>query len=171
MYDRGRATKKLPRGISVRELSFQNSLSMAFLSYTRFSLQKRQLTSNCSGLPSATDDSHYYAGDHCRGMIMLEAEAAEKMGIVPAICAGKFYATQCPEVHLERLEDGKIHLTCTPVDRIVFCSNVVWVRDRVVRGKDLTEASYTPHSQDCFVRTEIFDAQGNCAWSNIIRLD
>jgi hypothetical protein len=64
-----------------------------------------------------------------------------------------------------------IHLSCTPVDRIVFCSNVVWVRGRVVRGEGLTEASYTPHAQDCFVRAEIFDAQGNCAWSNIIRLD
>lgn len=119
----------------------------------------------------ATDDTHYYGGEQCRGIIMAEADAVEQMGLTAAIRAGKFYATQGPEVHLNRGEDGLIHLTCTPVDRIVFCSNVVWVRDRVVRGKDLTEASYTPHPQDCFVRAEIFDAQGNCAWSNIIRLD
>ena len=119
----------------------------------------------------ATDDSHYYSGEHCRGIVMVEADAAEEMGLVPAIRAGKFYATQGPEVHLSRGEDGLIHLECTPVERIVFCSNVVWVRDRVVRGAGLTEATYTPHAQDCFVRAEIFDAQGNCAWSNIIRLD
>jgi hypothetical protein len=119
----------------------------------------------------ATDDTHYYGGEQCRGIIMAEADAVEQMGLTATIRAGKFYATQGPEVHLNRGEDGLIHLTCTPVDRIVFCSNVVWVRDRVVRGKDLTEASYTPHPQDCFVRAEIFDAQGNCAWSNIIRLN
>ena len=119
----------------------------------------------------ATDDAHFYAGDECRGMIMLEAEAAEEMGLVPAICAGKFYATQGPEVHLERLEDGTIHLTCTPASKIIFNSNVVWVRGRAVRGENLTEASYTPHAQDCFVRAEVTDAEGNCAWSNIIRLD
>jgi hypothetical protein len=119
----------------------------------------------------ATDDSHYYAGEHCRGIVMVEAEAAEEMGLVGALRAGKFYATQGPEVHLSRGEDGIIRLECTPAERIVFCSNVVWVRDRVVRGEGLTAATYTPHAQDCFVRAEVFDAQGNCAWSNIIRLD
>ena len=119
----------------------------------------------------ATDDAHYYAGDECRGMIMLEAEAAQTMGIVPAIRAGRFYATQGPEVHMARREDGTVCLACTPASKIVFFSNVVWVRNRVLRGENLTEAVYTPHAQDCFVRAEVTDAEGNCAWSNIIRLD
>ena len=104
-------------------------------------------------------------------MIRLEAEAAEEMGIVPAICAGKFYATQGPEVHMTREEDGRIRLVCSPASKIVFFSNVVWVRDRVVRGEKITEAYYTPHAQDCFVRAEVTDAEGNTAWSNIIRPD
>ena len=119
----------------------------------------------------ATDDAHFYVGDECRGMIMLEAEAAEQMGIVEAIRAGRFYATQAPEVHLWREEDGTVRLSCSPVSKIIFQSNVVWVRGRAVRGENLTEASYTPHPQDCFVRAEVTDAEGNCAWSNIIRLD
>ncbi len=119
----------------------------------------------------ATDDSHYYAGEHCRGMIMLEADAAETMGIVPAIRAGRFYATQAPEIHLARMEDGTVRLTCSPASKIIFFSNVVWVRNRAVRGEDLTEATYVPHEQDCFVRAEVTDAEGNVAWSNIIRLD
>ena len=119
----------------------------------------------------ATDDSHYYQGEHCRGIVMAEADAVESMGLVNAIRAGKFYATQGPEVHLSRDENGLIRLQCTPAKRIVFLSNVVWVRDRVIRGEGLTEATYTPHAQDCFVRAEVWDAQGNCAWSNIIRLD
>lgn len=119
----------------------------------------------------ATDDAHYYGGEQCRGIVMAEADAVETMGLAAAIRAGKFYATQGPEVHLSRAEDGSILLRTTPVSRIVFCSNVVWVRGRVVCGENLTETVYTPHAQDCFVRAEVWDAQGNCAWSNIIRLD
>ncbi|MBO7176657.1 MAG: hypothetical protein J6W14_04725 [Clostridia bacterium] len=119
----------------------------------------------------ATDDSHYYAGEHCRGIVMVEAEAVEQMGLVEALRVGKFYATQGPEIHMERTEEGKIRLTCSPASKIAFFSNVVWVRDRIFRGEGLTEAVYVPHEQDCFVRAEVTDAEGNCAWSNIIRLD
>ena len=38
----------------------------------------------------ATDDTHYYQGEHCRGIVMVEADAAESMGFVEAIRAGKF---------------------------------------------------------------------------------
>lgn len=119
----------------------------------------------------ATDDAHYYTGDECRGMVMVEADAAEEMGLVAAIRAGKFYATQAPEVHLSRGEDGNIHLACSQASKIVFFSNVVWTRGRVVRGEGLTEATYAPYPNDVFVRAEVTDADGNCAWSNIIRLD
>lgn len=119
----------------------------------------------------ATDDAHYYEGDECRGIVMVEKDAVDELGLVGAIRANRIYATQGPEVHIERTEDGNVRLTCSPVSRIVFCSNVVWVRGRVVRGENLTEAIYTPAPRDCFVRAEVFDAEGNSAWSKIIRLD
>jgi len=119
----------------------------------------------------ATDDAHYYQGDECRGIVMVEKDAVDELGLVGAIRANRIYATQGPEVYIERTEDGNIHLTCSPVSRIVFCSNIVWVKGRVVRGEGLTEATYTPVHDDCFVRAEVFDADGNSAWSKIIRLD
>lgn len=119
----------------------------------------------------ATDDTHYYKGDECRGMVMVEADAVRELGLVPALRAGKLYATQGPEVHLTREDDGSFRVSCSPASRIAFCTNLVYAPRRVLRGEGLTEATYTPADNDCFVRAEVFDAQGNCAWSHIIRIE
>ncbi|MBE6584990.1 MAG: hypothetical protein E7645_00525 [Ruminococcaceae bacterium] len=118
----------------------------------------------------ATDDTHYYTGDEGRGFIMLEAEAAQSMGIPEAIRAGKFYASQGPEIHLERVDERTLRLTCTPAQKIVFLSNVVWARGRVHRGAGLTEATYTLHPDDTFVRAEVTDSEGLRAWSGIVKI-
>lgn len=126
----------------------------------------------------ATDDAHYYDGDECKGMVMVEVDATEdakvdiKAAIKAAIRAGKFYATQGPEIHLERISADKIRLTCSPVDRIVFFSELPWVPDRVVSGSGLIEAHYTiKHGkQEKFVRAEVTDANGLKAWSNMIMI-
>ena len=124
---------------------------------------------------TATDDTHYYTGDEGRGFVMLDAEAAEACGggakgIAEAIKQGRFYATQGPEIHLRRIDKQTIHLTCSPCDKIVFLSNVVWAKGRVLRGKDMVEATYTIHECDTFVRAEVTDKDGRQAWSNIIIL-
>lgn len=118
----------------------------------------------------ATDDTHYYNGDECKGMVMVEADAAEKLGLVGAIRDGKFYATQGPEIHLERIAPDKVKLSCSPVEKIVFLSNLQWTSGRVVRGKHLTEAIYTLKidQQESFVRAEVTDENGLMGWSNII---
>ncbi|MBO5069820.1 MAG: PHP domain-containing protein [Roseburia sp.] len=118
----------------------------------------------------ATDDTHYYNGDECRGMVMLEADAAEELGMVGAIRSGRFYATQGPEIHLERIAPDKVKLSCSPVEKIVFFSNLQWASGRVLRGKHLTEAIYIlkTNQQESFVRAEVTDENGLVGWSNII---
>ena len=123
----------------------------------------------------ATDDTHYYEGEEGRGFIMVEADAVEAAentahGIAQAIREGKFYASQGPEIHLERIDAQTLRLTCSPVEKIVFLSNIVWTRGRVVRGEDLTEATYTVRPGETFVRAEVTDKDGKCAWSQIISL-
>ena len=120
----------------------------------------------------ATDDVHYYDGDQMRGMIMLEADAVEALGFGGAVKAGKFYATQGPEVHLARISQEQVKVTCTPASKIAFLSNVPWAAGRMHRGKDLTEAVFTlnPEKYERFIRAEVTDEKGLCAWSNIIML-
>ena len=118
----------------------------------------------------ATDDTHYYDGDECRGMVMVEADAAEESGLTDAIRRGKFYATQGPEVHLERIAPDQVRLRCSPAEKIVFFSNLVSTPGRVVRGRQVTEAVYTlkPGQRESFVRAEVTDEKGLMGWSNII---
>ncbi len=120
----------------------------------------------------ATDDAHYYDGDQMRGITMLEKEAVDSLGIAGAIRAGRFYATQGPEIHLERLSDTEFQVRCTPAERIVFLSNAPWCAGRVVTGQGLTQARYTLNSRtrEHFLRAEVTDAQGRKAWSNYIKL-
>ena len=104
---------------------------------------------------------------------MVEADgisgADDRAGIVNAIKNGRFYASQGPEIHMERIDRQTIRLTCTPCEKIVFLSNIVWTRGRVTRGENLTEALYTLNPGDTFVRAEVTDKDGRCAWSSIIK--
>ena len=123
----------------------------------------------------ATDDTHYYTGEEGRGFIMVEADAVENAGggmagLIHAIRHNRFYASQGPEIHLTRVDDKTLRLTCSPCPKIVFFSNIVWTPGRVVRGDGLTEATYTLHPGDAFVRAEITDRDGKCAWSHIISI-
>ena len=118
----------------------------------------------------ATDDTHYYDGDECRGWVAVEADAAEELGLVEALRQGLFYATQGPEVHLKRISPTAVKLTCSPAVKIAFLSNSVWSAGRMVRGEDLTEATYEFKRHEIFVRAEVTDACGRVGYSNILKV-
>lgn len=119
----------------------------------------------------AVDDTHYYNGDECRGWIMAEATDMDTQGLIRAIRAGRFYATQGPEVHIEKIAPDKVKVVCSPVQKIVFQSNSAWVNGRTVRDDGLVEAEYTKAPTDRFVRAEVTDAEGKKAWTNYIVFD
>jgi hypothetical protein len=120
----------------------------------------------------ATDDAHYYAGEHMRGMTMLEADAVEELGVGGAIRSGRFYATQGPEIHLERISDTHVKVRCTPVSKIVFFSNIPSAPGRVQWGDGLTEAvcPLVMNGRESYIRAEVTDKNGLQAWSNILVL-
>ncbi len=115
----------------------------------------------------ATDDTHFYDGDQFRGMIMADADSVDSVGLLRTIRENRFYATMGPEVHLERADRDTVRVRCTPAAKIVFLSNLVWTDGRVLRGRDLTEATYTFKEGETFVRAEVTDETGLTAWSHI----
>lgn len=119
----------------------------------------------------AVDDTHYYDGDQCRGWIMVEATDMDSERLVRNIRAGRFYATQGPEVHIEKIAPDKVRVICSPVNKIVFQSNTTWAAGRIVREDGLVEAEYTKVPDDRFVRAEVTDADGKKAWTNYIVFD
>lgn len=115
----------------------------------------------------ATDDAHYYDGsDDCVSWVMVEADDASPKSLLDAIRREKFYATQGPEIHLFREDDG-FTVRSSPVREIVFFSNAAGAK-RVFEGDGLTEAHYIPRREETYVRAQVTDAEGRAAWSNII---
>ena len=112
----------------------------------------------------ATDDTHFYNGDACRSYIMVKAEACTREALLAAILAGDYYATQGPDFSVST-EGDELVVRCSPVQEVVFYTNMVWTGDRVARGDGLTEARYRIKPGDTFVRVELTDARGNSAWS------
>ena len=119
----------------------------------------------------AADDAHYYNGDQCRGWIMVESTDLDTQSLVRAIRAGRFYATQGPEVHLEKVAPDKVKVICSPADKVVFQTNTSWAAGRAIRGEDIVEAEYHKYGADKYVRVEVTDADGKKAWSNFVIFD
>ena len=119
----------------------------------------------------AVDDTHYYEGDQCRGWIMVESTDMDTDRLVRNIRAGRFYATQGPEVHIERIAPDKVRVVCSPVNKVVFQSNTTWAAGRIVREDGLVEAEYVKAPDDRFVRAEVTDENGLKAWTNYVIFD
>ena len=116
----------------------------------------------------ATDDVHYYDGsDECKSFIMVKAKSLEQKDVLKAIRKGDFYATQGPELHIQR-KGRKIIADCSECVMISFLSNASWNPERIVRGNGLTHAEYEINSYEKWVRVEVCDDQGRYAWSNIV---
>lgn len=129
------------------------------------------LASNGLDLPLfATDDVHFYEDyDKCRSYIMVNAESNSRDDILDAIRAGKFYATQGPELYTE-MRDGVLHIESSPVECISVHSDCVWSAERNYIGENITEYDYVPVERDSYLRVEARDSEGRCAWGGIIRL-
>lgn len=119
----------------------------------------------------AVDDTHYYEGDQCRGWIMVESTDMDTDRLVRNIRAGRFYATQGPEVHIEKIAPDKVKIVCSPVNKVVFQSNTTWAAGRIVREDGLVEAEYVKAPDDRFVRAEVTDENGLKAWTNYVIFD
>ncbi len=118
----------------------------------------------------ATDDTHYYDGDHGRGFVAVEAEVYEAVGLGECIRRGTFYASMGPEVHMERVSADEVELTCTPAVKLAFLSNGVWTAGRMVRGEGITSATYRLKPHETFLRAEVTDAEGRVGYSGILSL-
>ncbi|MCE5342369.1 MAG: hypothetical protein LLF96_02115 [Eubacteriales bacterium] len=120
----------------------------------------------------ASDDTHAYEGEEGVSYTMVQAEELSAEAIKRAMDEGLFYASQGPRIEQITLDEGKMTVQCSPVERVYFHSNLVWTPGRPVIGKDLKQASYTLQREhgERFVRCQVIDTQGKSAWSSPIAL-
>lgn len=117
----------------------------------------------------AGDDAHFYQGEEARSFIYVKSEALTEQHILSALRRGDFYASQGPRFEITYAE-GRLLVSSTPVQRVAFFTDTVYVPDRVAEGDGITRAEYQVKAKDTFVRVELFDGDGRMAWSSPLKL-
>lgn len=115
----------------------------------------------------AADDTHDYGYDLAKSFICVECETCERTDLLAAIKAGRFYASQGPEIHLLKNDDGTFTVNSTEVVEVVFQSNMCSAK-RVFTGDALTCVTYTPRDGEKFIRAYVVDKFGRRAWSHCL---
>ena len=121
---------------------------------------------------AASNGESCYEGEEFGCALMVEATDMDTDHILRAIRQGRFYSTEGPEIHLERIGADKVRVASSPVVKIEFFSD--GIRDsseKIIEGESLIEAEYTIKNGEKYVRAEITDENGFKAWSNIISFD
>lgn len=121
----------------------------------------------------AVDDTHFYDTDKFLGFIWLQTHDFSIDGIMKAIRAKQFYASQGPRFQQITLEEGQVHVEMeTPVKRISVMSNAFLPAEGLWKspGQLITSGSYKIGGYDRWIRVEAVDADGKRCWSNFVSL-
>jgi len=119
------------------------------------------------------DDNHNGAPDESRrsdsgwAWTNIKAEKLDYETISTALKKGHFYASTGPEIYDLYVEDGTVHVKCSPADRIT------WVYERrgagsvmAEDGELVTEASFKLNHELGYFRITVRDEKGNVACTN-----
>lgn len=122
----------------------------------------------------AVDDTHQHFNEHrpidiCSAWIMAKLPELTEVEVMKAIKAGRFYASNGPEILDISIEDGKIKVSTSEVKVINFIVNISAGESFTATGnKLLTGAEYRIRGKEGYVRVECFDVNGRTAWSNTV---
>lgn len=113
----------------------------------------------------ATDDSHWYTGEHTYSYTMVGADELTADALIEAINAGNAYASQGPLFFSIEYDEKHVHVKCSEdVVRAAVFSNLVWA-DKRVYDNPHGEFVYDIAEADRYVRIELIDSHGRRAWS------
>ena len=118
----------------------------------------------------ATDDTHWVVQASGGGWVMVKATELTSSAIMEALSAGRFYATQGPEIYDLQVSRTEVHIRCSPVARINAASLNGSGGRQLAPSPDqlLNEASISLNSPSRYVRVECTDLQGRSAWAQPI---
>ena len=86
-----------------------------------------------------------------------------------AMKKGSFYTSTGPSIYDFYVEDGYVHVKCSPCIRIYINGNARQYQRKL--GRHVTEFVTKLKGTETFIRAECMDAAGRSAWSNPIWLD
>ena len=116
----------------------------------------------------ATDDSHFHINDAFGGWVMVKSDSNSKEAILEALKKGHYYSSQGPDFKNIRLQNGKLEVVCTPVEKIIV--NGYGSASTYKYKNDMESAIFNLGllPQKKWLRITIIDKKGNRAWTNPI---
>ena len=124
---------------------------------------------------TATDDNHNHRADlrdSFGGFVMIKADRLEYETIGKALVDGNFYASQAPLIEELYVEDGKVHVKCSPAEEIAMITGRI--QSAAVFGTEenpVTEASFALCEAQKYLRIVVTDAKGRKAHSQVYYVD
>ncbi len=125
----------------------------------------------------ATDDNHNCFPQESRdwdsfgGFTVIRADGLDYKTITDALFAGNFYASEAPLINELYIEDGQVHITCSPADRIFLSTDRMSAAIKFAEKEPLTAASFKISEKAKYIRLTVVDERGNKAFTNAYFLD
>ncbi|MBR5746046.1 MAG: PHP domain-containing protein [Clostridia bacterium] len=118
----------------------------------------------------ATDDNHNAAGDinspyddSFGGWTSVFAPELTYTSLLGALKNRDCYATTGPEINALYVEDGKLHIECTPVCAVLIRYETRRTPRVLSRSDDIREAAFELQPDYVYLRVELKDTKGNKA--------
>ena len=133
------------------------------------------LRMNENVFPIAADDMHH-PKDSCGGWTMVKAEKLEYKAVMDALEKGDFYSSTGPAIQDLYVEDGIVHLSCSPVKAVFLTTDRRWTKKATSADGSLTKAELDINGwMECnavenkrsrpYIRLVLIDEQGNKAYT------
>ncbi len=108
-------------------------------------------------------------GDAYGAWTVVKSADRSAEAIVEAMKAGSFYTSTGPSIYEFYVENGEVHIKCSPCVRIYINGDFRQYQRKL--GKYVTEAVFKLKGTEKFIRCEVMDQAGHSAYSNPIWLD
>lgn len=114
----------------------------------------------------ATDDAHFSEPDHFGGWVMVKAEENSPEALLAALKAGRFYASQGPEIRGIEVTPDTVEVECSAAASVIVQGH--GSAALACHGRSLTRASLRldRFASSAWIRVTVVDAAGRRAWSN-----
>ena len=116
----------------------------------------------------ATDDAHWNYPDAGLGWVTVWAEQLDTPSILTSLRKGWFYSSMGPEIYDIQVDGRQVTVRCSP-SRSIFLVGDIYHCPKAAQAWDnrpLTEATFTLHPQQQYLRVEVVDMDNRSAWSN-----
>lgn len=109
--------------------------------------------------------------DSCGAFTVIFAKELTYSAIMDALFAGKFYASQGPEIFSLWCDDEKIYIKCSPAKRIYLSTNGRCLQWRYSDKEPLCEAVFDIPKENTYFRITVEDYDGKHANTNAYFID